>query len=171
MKKIIPIFCLSIFTLGFSQKIPSVNKTTFSQEALAEKMQDEEGKSISVKEILEQHKGKILVIDFWASWCKDCILAIPKSNELADKNPNIDFIYFSLERNKEGFDRSLERFNMKQKENYWFSSGWKNPFNDYIELNWIPRFMVIDQSSNIAKYYAISPEDPAIQKTIDQLSK
>ena len=58
---------------------------------------------------------------------------------------------------------------MKEKENYWFASGWKNDFNNYIDLNWIPRYMVIDQKSDIAKYYAISPEDPKIQATIDKL--
>jgi hypothetical protein len=31
--------------------------------------------------------------------------------------------------------------------------------------------MVIDQKSAIAKYYAISPEDPEIQQTIDKLLK
>jgi len=171
MKKIFSILSLFILVLGYAQKIPAVNKTSFSKEALAEKMQDENGNSISVKDILDQHKGKVIVIDFWASWCKDCLLAIPKSNDLAEKNPNIQFLYFSLERNREAFDHSIERFNMKEKENFWFSSGWKNSFNDYIELNWIPRFMVIDQTSNIAKYYAISPEDPDIQTTIDKLIK
>jgi hypothetical protein len=94
---------------------------------------------------------------------------MPKAKELEEKNPDIDFVFFSLERSKESFDRSLEKYNMKDKENYWFSSGWKNDFNNYIELNWIPRYMVIDQKSHIAKYYAISPEDPEIQSTIDKL--
>jgi hypothetical protein len=57
------------------------------------------------------------------------------------------------------------------KENYWFNEGWKNNFNNYIDLNWIPRYLVINQKSEIAKYYAITPEDPEIQKTIDELSK
>ncbi len=171
MKQLLTFMMLSIFTLGGAQKTPEVQKTQFSKEALNQKLEDENGKNISVQEILNQHKGKVLVIDFWAGWCRDCLQALPKAEELEKKNPNIDFVFFSLERSKEKFDSSLERFNMKEKENYWFASGWKNDFNNYIDLNWIPRYMVIDQKSNIAKYYAISPEDPEIQKTIDKLLK
>lgn len=171
MKQLLTFMMLSIFTLGCAQKTPEVQKTQFSKEALNQKLEDETGKNISVQEILNQHKGKVLVIDFWAGWCRDCLQALPKAEELEKKNPNIDFVFFSLERSKEKFDSSLERFNMKEKENYWFASGWKNDFNNYIDLNWIPRYMVIDQKSNIAKYYAISPEDPEIQKTIDKLLK
>nr|WP_314499028.1 thioredoxin-like domain-containing protein [uncultured Chryseobacterium sp.] len=171
MKQLMTFLMLGIFTFGCSQKTPEVLKTKFSKEALQQKLEDENGKNISVQEILNQHKGKILVIDFWAGWCRDCLKALPKAEELEKNNPDIDFVFFSLERSKDKFDSSLERFNMKDKENYWFSSGWKNDFNNYVDLNWIPRYMVIDQKSKIAKYYAISPEDPEIQATIDKLLK
>ncbi|SHK57849.1 TlpA family protein disulfide reductase [Chryseobacterium polytrichastri] len=172
MKKLLLLLMISIFGLGYSQKIPTVLKTKFSKEALQQKVENEEGKSVTIQQILNQHKGKVLVIDFWAGWCRDCLNALPKAKELEEKNKNtIDFVFLSLDRSKEGFDKSLERFEMKDKENYWFSSGWKNDFNNYIDLNWIPRYMVIDQKSAIAKYYAISPEDPEIQKTIDKLLK
>ncbi|KMQ59442.1 alkyl hydroperoxide reductase [Chryseobacterium angstadtii] len=171
MKKLVFIFMISIFGLSYSQEQPKVLKTSFSREALAQKLEDEEGKNTTIQQILDQHKGKILVIDFWAGWCRDCLKALPKAEELERNNPNIDFVFLSLERSKEGFDKSLERFNMKDKDNYWFASGWKNDFNNYVDLNWIPRYMVIDQKSSIAKYYAISPEDPDIQETINRLLK
>jgi thiol-disulfide isomerase/thioredoxin len=169
MKKLALVLMISIFGLSYSQQQPKVLKTSFSKEALVQKLEDEEGKNISVQQILDQHKGKVLVIDFWAGWCRDCLKALPKAEELEKNNPNVDFVFLSLERSKEGFDKSLERFNMKDKSNYWFASGWKNDFNNYIDLNWIPRYMIVDQKSSIAKYYAISPEDPEIQKTIDNL--
>lgn len=171
MKKIALLSLLIISCISYAQKIPTIQKTEFSKEALAQKVQNENGKEITLQSIINQHKGKVLVIDFWAGWCKDCILALPKAKELEASNPNVDFIFLSLERNKESFIKNIDRFNLTGKENYWFYSGWKNSFNDYIDLNWIPRYIIIDQKSNIAKYYAISPEDPEIQKTIDQLLK
>ncbi|WP_295230562.1 thioredoxin family protein [uncultured Chryseobacterium sp.] len=171
MKKLLLLLMMGIFGLGCSQQAPKVLKTGFSKEALQQKLEDEDGKTITVQQILDQHKGKIVVLDFWAGWCRDCLKALPKAEELEKNNPDIDFVFLSLERSKEGFDKSLERFHMKDKANYWFASGWKNNFNNYVDLNWIPRYMVIDQKSGIAKYYAISPEDPEIQSTIDRLSK
>ena len=171
MKRILIFTLLMVFRLGFSQEVPKVLKTEFSQKALAQKLQDENGKEISINQILKQHEGKILILDFWAGWCRDCLKAFPKAKELEAANPNVNFVFLSLERSKDGFLKSLDRFEMRDKENYWFSSGWKNDFNDYIDLNWIPRFIIIDQKSAIAKYYAIAPDDPEIQTTIDKLSK
>lgn len=171
MKKLLLFLILGSFGISYSQQVPKILKTKFSKEALQQKLEDEDGKNITIQQILDQHKGKVLVIDFWAGWCRDCLKALPKAEELEKNNPNVNFVFLSLERSKEGFEKSLERFNMKGKENYWFASGWKNDFNNYVDLNWIPRYMVIDQKSAIAKYYAISPEDPEIQSTIDQLLK
>jgi len=171
MRKLLLILMISVFGLGHAQEVPKVLKTSFSKEALAQKLENKEGKTVTIQEILDQHKGKVLVIDFWAGWCRDCLKALPKAKELEESNKNIDFVFLSLDRSKEGFEKSLERFEMKDKENYWFSTGWKNDFNNYIDLNWIPRYMVIDQKSAIAKYYAISPEDPEIQTTINNLLK
>lgn len=171
MKKLLLLFMIGVFGLSYAQETPKVLKTNFSKEALLQKVEDEEGKSVTLQHILDQHKGKVLVLDFWAGWCRDCLKALPKAKELEDNNKNIDFVFLSLDRSKEGFDKSLERFEMKDKENYWFASGWKNDFNNYIDLNWIPRYMVIDQKSAIAKYYAITPEDPDLQATIDKLLK
>mgnify|MGYP006175482119 CR=1 FL=1 len=171
MKKLFLLFMIGIFGLSCSQQAPDVLKTSFSKEALLQKVENEEGKTVTIQQILNQHKGKVLVIDFWAGWCRDCLKALPKAKELEDNNKNIDFVFLSLDRSREGFEKSMERFEMKDKENYWFSSGWKNDFNNYVDLNWIPRYMVIDQKSSIAKYYAISPEDPELQQTIDKLLK
>lgn len=171
MKRIILLFSFFLMSHVFGQKVPSVMKTTFSKEALSQKIMDKDGKTTTIGKILQKHKGKILVLDLWASWCRDCLNAMPKARELEEKNKNIDFVFLSLDRNFEGWKKGLEKHNMQDKENFWFNEGWKNDFNNYIDLNWIPRYLVINQKSEIAKYYAIMPDDPEIQKTIDELSK
>ncbi|MBV6881861.1 thioredoxin family protein [Epilithonimonas ginsengisoli] len=171
MKRILIYLLVMVFQFGFSQEVPKVLKTKFSKEALAQKLQDKDGKEISINQILKQHKGKVVILDFWAGWCRDCLKAFPKAKELEEKNPNVNFVFLSLERSKDGFLKSLEKHEMTDKENYWFSSGWKNDFNNYIDLNWIPRYIVVDQRADIAKYYAITPDDPEIQNTIDKLLK
>lgn len=169
MKKIFSFLTLFIVCIIFAQKVPQVNKTEFSKEALAQKIVTASGKKVSINDVLEQHKGKVLIIDFWASWCRDCILALPSTKELKENNPEIEFVYFSLDRSHEQWKKGLEKYNITDQENYWFDEGWKNNFNNYIDLNWVPRFMVIDQKGTIANYYSINPKDPELQKTLNSL--
>ncbi len=171
MKNLFTALLMTSFLLCFSQEVPKVLKTKFSKEALAQKVTDVNGKTVTLSKILKDHKGKILVLDLWASWCRDCLNAMPKAKELEANNPKVDFVFLSLDRNFDAWKKGIEKHEMQNKENYWFSEGWKNAFNNYIDLNWIPRYMVINQKGGIAKYYAILPEDPEIQKTIDELSK
>lgn len=171
MKKIIIVLLLMVSVGVFAQKIPAISKTVFSKEALAQKIISLEGKKLSISEIIKKHEGKILIIDFWASWCRDCILALPFTKELKEKNPEIQFVYFSLDRSYEQWKRGLDKYGILEYENYWFDEGWKNNFNNYIDLNWVPRFMVIDQKGAIANYYSIHPNDPEMNKTIDELKK
>ena len=171
MKKILQLLFVLVSVILFAQKVPEINKVSFSKEALNQKITSLEGKKSSISEVLKKHEGRILIIDFWASWCQDCILALPATKELKEKNPELDFVYFSLDRSHEQWKRGLAKYNIAEMENYWFDEGWKNNFNNYIDLNWVPRFMVIDQTGNIVKYYSIHPSDPEIQKTIDDLTK
>ncbi|SDE54373.1 TlpA family protein disulfide reductase [Riemerella columbipharyngis] len=171
MKKIFFAVAASMSLAVMAQETPKVLKTTFSKKALEQKVTTLEGKHTQIKDILEKHKGKIVVLDFWASWCSDCVKAMPKAKELVQKNPDVDFIYLSLDRNETAWKKGIEKHHIENLYNYWFSSGWKNDFNNDIDLNWIPRYIVVNQNSGIAKYYAITPDDPSIQQTIDQLSK
>jgi len=171
MKKIIFFLSIILYTLAYAQKAPAIIKIKFPDYILSQKIIAENGDSITIKEIFEKHIGEILILDFWAGWCPDCVKSLPKTKELEKNNPNVSFIFLSLERSNNGFYKSIEKYDLKGKENYWFEVGWKNDFNNYIDLNWIPRYMVIDQKGNIAKYYAIVPDDPDIQSTIDRLNK
>ncbi|MDY3538197.1 thioredoxin-like domain-containing protein [Riemerella anatipestifer] len=171
MKKILVITGMMFGALAYSQEAPKVLKTSFSASALSQKVQTIDGKKVTIKDVLAKHKGKILVLDMWASWCRDCINALPAARTLKNNNPNVDFVFLSLDRSEEAWKKGLDKHELANKENYWFFSGWKNDFNNYIDLNWIPRYIVINQKSDIAKYYAITPDDPDIQKTINELSK
>jgi thiol-disulfide isomerase/thioredoxin len=169
MKKIAILFVFLVSCGIFAQKVPDVLKTEFSKEALAQKITSLKGKKLSISEVLKKHEGKVLIIDFWASWCRDCILALPSTKVLKENNPEIEFVYFSLDRSHEQWKKGLEKYNLSTNENYWFDEGWKNNFNNFVDLNWVPRFIMVDQKGKIAKYYAISPDDPDVQKTIDRL--
>jgi thiol-disulfide isomerase/thioredoxin len=41
-----------------------------------------------VKTSLDQYRGKMVLIDFWATWCGPCRMSMPLLAKVADENPN-----------------------------------------------------------------------------------
>ena len=171
MKKSGILPALLFAAVSFAQQAPEVLKTTFPPEALKQRITSADAEKLPVGDIIKKHKGHVLVIDFWASWCKDCVLALPGTKELKEKYPGLTFVYFSLDRNEQQWKSGLEKYGLASEENYWFDEGWKNSFNNAIDLNWVPRFILVDQKGEIAKYYSISPDDPELRQTIETLLK
>lgn len=60
---------------------------------------------------LEKLKGKIIVLDFWATWCGPCIASIPHTNELAAKYK--DKVVFVGICHPEGGDKMAEMVKTK----------------------------------------------------------
>lgn len=168
MKKYTTIFLLLISFHLMAQKIPSVMKTVFTEAALNQSIQNTKGETIPIQKIFETNRGQVIVLDLWATWCPDCIITLPKLKKLQIDNPKVKFIYFSLDRNEESWKKGLVKHQLIG-DHYWFDSGWKNDFNEMIELNWIPRYLILDQEGNIAHYYATSTDDIAVQNCIDSL--
>ena len=52
---------------------------------------------------LSEQKGKVVVIDFWATWCGPCVRALPEMKKLAEayaENPEVVVVGFSTDEEK-----------------------------------------------------------------------
>ena len=157
MKSII-IFLLFITFAQAQQK-------TFSEAALSDVFLSENGKEVSFSEILQQYKGKTVFIDVWASWCKDCIAGMPKVQKLREENPEIVFLFLSLDKETDSWKHGIEKYGVVG-ENYFIPSGWKGPFCASIDLDWIPRYMVVNPEGQISLYKAIETNDENLLKAL-----
>lgn len=157
MKSII-IFLLFITFAQAQQK-------TFSEAALGDVFLSENGKKVSFSEILQQYKGKTVFIDVWASWCKDCIDGMPKVQKLREENPEIVFLFLSLDKETDSWKHGIEKYSVVG-ENYFIPSGWKGSFCASIDLDWIPRYMVVNSEGQISLYKAIETNDENLLKAL-----
>ncbi len=54
---------------------------------------------------ITEFKGKIIILNFWASWCAPCVVEFPKLLELASQEPeNIILIAISVDADKQNID-------------------------------------------------------------------
>lgn len=61
---------------------------------------------------LEQHQGKVVYLDFWASWCGPCRQSLPLLNKLRDElgSEYFEVIAINLDENPEDGKRFLQKY-------------------------------------------------------------
>jgi thiol-disulfide isomerase/thioredoxin len=164
MKKIFVLATMLISTLGCAQK----EETSFKKEGLENLMVTTENKPITFAEILKKYEGTTIVIDVWASWCPDCIKGMPKVKELQEKNPEVTFLFISMDKSYESWLKGIEKYEVRG-EHYLTADGMKGVFGKSIDLDWIPRYMVVDKKGKIALYKVIEADDEKLIKTLESL--
>lgn len=164
MKKILLSFALAVASISCSQ----AQKTEFTPEALSSVMIATDKSETTFQQVIDANKGKIVVIDVWASWCSDCIKGFPKYKELQKQFPDVVYLYISMDRNWENWIVGAENHILKG-QHFWVQDGMKGIFGKSIDLDWIPRYMIIDPKGKIALYKAIEADDAQIAKTLKKL--
>jgi thiol-disulfide isomerase/thioredoxin len=159
MKKIS--YLIVIFFMAFSCNMEE--PTEFSEAALNDSFINLQGDSVIFKDILESHSGKTIVIDIWASWCSDCISGMPKIKALQQEYNDAVYIFLSLDRSEEAWKKGIEKYNVVG-EHYFMQSGWEGSFGAFVDLDWIPRYMVVDANGNIKLFRAVEADDNQIKE-------
>lgn len=167
MKKIIALsfICCSLFSCAQGE-VP----TEFTNASLNEKVTDLNGKEMKFSEVLKNQKGKVTVIEFWASWCSDCVKAMPKVKAMQAANPEVSYVFISLDKAFDKWKSGIEKHELSG-EHYWINDekGMKGNFGKSIDLDWIPRYMIIDKAGKISIYRAIETDFEKIQATLNSL--
>jgi len=141
----------------------------FSEEALSQKLNDANGKEISFKDILKKHEGKTVVIEVWASWCSDCVKNMPNLKKLQAENPNVDFVFLSCDKTPEAWKAGVEKHTLVG-DQYLIPNGMKGDFGKAINLDWIPRYIIVDKTGKIALYRAIETDHEKVSTLLKELN-
>lgn len=143
-------------------------KTTFSKEALNEKIATLDGNQIAFQDLLNKYKGKTVVLEIWASWCGDCVKAMPKIKELQAKNPEVSYLFISMDKTTDKWKEGIAKHELKG-DHYMANDGMKGVFGKAIDLDWIPRYIVIDKTGKIVLYRAIETDFDKINTLLQKV--
>ncbi|WP_298121432.1 TlpA disulfide reductase family protein [Flavobacterium sp.] len=163
MKKILLILSIVMTTISCS----NAQQKQFSEQALNGTLTTSEGKEISFKEVLEKHKGKTVLIEVWASWCSDCVKAMPKLKEIQKENSDVVYIFISMDKTMDKWKDGIKKHEIVG-EHYWVNDekGMKGEFGQSIDLDWIPRYIIVRGDMEVSLYRAIEKDFDKINKEL-----
>lgn len=126
-------------------------------------------KVFSFQNFLNQHKGKVIYVDLWASWCAPCRKQLEPSNKLQKelaKHP-IVFSFFSTDKSFAQWKTAQIEEQMENEPNSFLILNTKrsNRYNSW-EVRGIPRYLIFDKTGKLVVKDAPTPSDPNIKEVL-----
>jgi len=131
-----------------------------------------DNKTTTLKSLIIENPGKLLYIDFWASWCVPCIGEIPyalghiqKQDSLATK---MKYIFISIDKNKKDWLKAVGEYKLSSvQSNYIIDGNSERLLKNELSLNTIPRYIIISPTGLITGYDAFRPSDRDFESKIN----
>ena len=110
----------------------------------------------------EEFKGKVLVIDVWATWCHSCLTNMHKFTAMRNrfsKESDVCFITVSIDRSedKEQWLHAIEKYDMTSMLNLFPDCEVQSQFESDFMISGVPRYIVIGKRGEIISVHAPSP--------------
>jgi thiol-disulfide isomerase/thioredoxin len=123
----------------------------------------------SIESIIESYKGKVIVLDFWATWCLPCREETPYLKKLINQyNPeDVVFISISLDKEIQLWQKLIFAENFNLENNFVLVNSSESSFLHKLNINEIPRFILIGKDGSIVDDNAPKPSDIRLKEKID----
>jgi len=130
----------------FERYIKTLEKTSVGKKAPGITQFDLNGEPYSLSDL----KGKYVLIDFWASWCPDCIREIPEllktHQEFKDKN--FEILGVSFDKEFEPWANAVKKYQLNWKHISDLQS-WANAAGQLYGVKAIPQNILVDPNGII----------------------
>lgn len=140
-----------------------------SQDLLLADTRDSE---ISLAHLISELNGKVIYIDFWASWCAPCLAAMPAAQELRDyyNDKNVAFVYLAFNDSEHNWRLKSSEFGLDLLSyNYRILNSRSSTYIDSINLKTIPRYLLFDQEGKLLNEWAFGPDNDLLKEDINKL--
>jgi len=114
-----------------------------------------------------QMRGKVVLVDFWATWCPPCVKEVPVVKAAYEKlhGRGFEVVGISMDDKKE----DLLSFVANQKlpwPQYFEPAGWENKFGKQFGIEQIPTMWLLDKSGKLRDIDATEELEQKVQKML-----
>lgn len=134
-------------------------------------LQTFDGTKTNLNEVLARHKGKVVYVDFWASWCAPCLRAMPASEKMQEeyKDSDVVFVFISIDEDGEKWRKTATKYGLHQKkENYLVDNFGFSKMQEDLDVKSIPRYMIYDRNGVLVHPNAPAPGSSEVKKLFGQ---
>jgi thiol-disulfide isomerase/thioredoxin len=150
-----------------AEKILKTRKATAE---LKSKPLDMKFTAVDGREIdLAKMRGKVVLIDFWATWCGPCVQELPNVlKAYKELNPKgFEIIGISLDSDKEKLESFVKERGMEWPQ-FFDGKGWKNEIAATYQIRSIPAMWLVDQKGMVVDTNARGGLEEKVSKLLGQ---
>ncbi|HVK14579.1 MAG TPA: TlpA disulfide reductase family protein [Gemmataceae bacterium] len=125
---------------------------------------DPDGKKVK----LSSYKGKVVLFDFWATWCGPCVAMIPHEREMVEKLKGKPFALLGVNVDEEKADFTAFLKADKMPWDHWWD-GSKGPLAKTFKVRAYPTLFLIDAKGVVRKKWTGSPGTEVLDKAVAEL--
>ncbi len=129
-------------------------------------LQDLNGKPVSSSDF----KGKVVLIDFWATWCGPCRTEIPRYVEMQKKYAEKGLVVIGVSLDQQG-PGVVKRFVKEQHVDYLMLMGDEKIAADYGPIDAIPTTVIIDRTGRIRDRKVGTTDPVAYEAALEKILK
>ncbi len=105
-----------------------------------------DGRKVDVQKL----KGKVVLIDFWATWCPPCMAGLPEVVSLYKKyhDQGLEIVGISLDKSKDALKGIVDKYEMGWPQ-YFDGKMWENKFVLEYQITAVPTMWLIDKAGKL----------------------
>lgn len=119
--------------------------------------------------IINQYKEKVVLVDFWATWCGPCLAAMKEFREAKDSYKNKDIVFVYITNTSSPLNLWKDKIKGIGGEHYYLTKGEWNSLQDSFDFIGIPTYQLYDTNGKLEKQFSGYPGTNEMKIMIEQL--